>query len=157
MEYTEKEFIRLMTASSVDGFIKNLPNLGFFAFLLAMSFELWMGLPGVPVFLLVVLGMFLAGYFTSRARAGQVIRMSGGEALRLSVDFTPSGLTLRGSAGKEKELRIRWKAISRAVERPDRVDFYTHSLAVTLPKRCIEDLDALKRLVDDRMPHKPES
>ncbi len=157
MEYTEKEFIRLMTASSVDGFIKNLPNLGFFAFLLAMSFELWMGLPGVPVFLLVVLGMFLAGYFTSRARAGQVIRMSGGEALRLSVDFTPSGLTLRGSAGKEKELRIPWKAISRAVERPDRVDFYTHSLAVTLPKRCIEDLDALKRLVDDRMPHKPES
>ena len=43
------------------------------------------------------------------------------------------------------------------MERPDRVDFYTHSLAVTLPKRCIEDLDALKRLVDDRMPHKPES
>ena len=64
---------------------------------------------------------------------------------------------MRGSAGKEKELRIPWKAISRAVERPDRVDFYTHSLAVTLPKRCIEDLDALKRLVDDRMPHKPES
>lgn len=32
MEYTEKEFIRLMTASSVDGFIKNLPNLGFLPF-----------------------------------------------------------------------------------------------------------------------------
>lgn len=154
VEYTEKEFVRLMTSSSIDGFMKNLPNLGFFAFLLAMSFELWMGVPGVLVFLLLVLGIFLAGYFTSRSRAGQVIRMSGGEALRLSVDFTRSGLTLWGAAGRDKELRIPWNHISRAVERPGQVDFYTHSLALSLPKRCIEDLDALKRLVDARMPQK---
>ena len=44
------------------------------------------------------------------------------------------------------------------MERPDRVDFYTHSLAVTLPKRTIADLDELKRLVDARMiPKQPKS
>ena len=107
--------------------------------------------------MLLVLGIFLGGYFAARARAGRVIQMSGGQALRLSVDFTPSGLTLRGGAGEAKELRIPWKAVSRAVERPERVDFYTHSLALTIPKRCIEDLDAFKRLVDTRMPPSSKS
>lgn len=157
VEYTDKEFLRLTTATSVEGFLQNLPNLGFFAFLFAMTCELWIGIPGVLVFVLLVLGIFLAGYFAARARAGQVIRMSGGQALRLAVDFTPSGLTLRGGAEEAKELRIPWKAVSRAVERPDRVDFYTHSLALTIPKRCIEDLDAFKRLVDTRKPPAPKS
>ncbi len=157
VEYTDKEFIRLTTSTSVEGFLQNLPNLGFFAFLLAITCELWIGIPGVLVFVLLVLGIFLGGYFAARARAGRVIQMSGGQALRLSVDFTPSGLTLRGGAGEAKELRIPWKAVSRAVERPERVDFYTHSLALTIPKRCIEDLDAFKRLVDTRMPPSSKS
>lgn len=158
VEYTPKEFVRLMTASSVEGYMKNLPNLAFFAFLLALSFDLCLGIPAILVFLAVVVGLFLIGYITSRSKANTVIRISGGEALRLSVDLTPSGLTLWGAAGREKELRIPWNDISRAVERPDRVDFYTHSLAVTLPKRTIADLDELKRLVDARMiPKKPKS
>lgn len=82
--------------------MKNLPNLAFFAFLLALSFDLCLGIPAILVFLAVVVGLFLIGYITSRSKANTVIRISGGEALRLSVDLTPSGTDAMGCRGPGK-------------------------------------------------------
>ena len=146
----------MITSSTLEGFTKNLPNTGFFAFVMALSFDLLMGIPALLVFVAVVSGLFFISFFGNRSRAKHTLALTGGEAPRMRVEISRIGVLVCNTGETGKEAQIPWAMISRAVDRKDRVDFYARTLFLTIPKRCIEDMDQLRKLVDQHMPPKGE-
>lgn len=156
LDYTPDEFLRMITSSTLEGFTKNLPTTGFFAFVMALSFELLLDIPALLVFVAIVAGLFFFGFFGNRSRAKRTLMVTGGEAPRMQVEFSPVGVLVRNTGEPGKELQLPWAMVTRAVDRNDRVDFYAHSLFLTIPKRCIQDMDQLRSLVDRHMPPKQD-
>lgn len=154
LDYTPQEFIRMITSSIVDGFTKNLPNTAFLAFFLALFSDLFLEIPALLVFVALMAGIFLFSFFGNRNRAKHTMDLAGGQPPRMQAEFSPVGVLVRNTAEIGKEIQLPWAMVSRAVERRDTVDFYAHTLFLTIPKRCIPDMGRLRDLVDRHMPPK---
>ena len=63
------------------------------------------------------------------------------------MQMNTAGIVMRSSM-QEEALRLNWSMITRAVERPNCVEFHTESALFQVPKRCIEDMDTLRQIVD---------
>ena len=67
----------------------------------------------------------------------------------LQLTLTDEGLVLRSRDGEER--RLPWKAVRRAVARPDCVEFIAKELFIRIPKRCIPDMEALRKIADKHL------
>lgn len=118
------------------------------ALLAGLIFGLMNGLGvGIASFLLISGVLFALNVLTARGKAVRSydVMPEGSEQIR--VGFSEQGLTIR-SARPGETLRFVWKAIDRAVERPDSVEFYTPTSFLRIPKRCIPQMEELRALVD---------
>ncbi len=59
--------------------------------------------------------------------------------------FTEDHLVVESGNGK---MFLRWEQVSHAVEGEDAVEFYNRHQYVYVPKRCIEDMEECRRMVD---------
>lgn len=148
VDYTKEEFVKIVTDTALRSYLKVLPIYSGLALLAGLIFGLMNGLGvGIASFLLISGVLFALNVLTARGKAVRSydVMPEGSEQIR--VGFSEQGLTIR-SARPGETLRFVWKAIDRAVERPDSVEFYTPTSFLRIPKRCIPQMEELRALVD---------
>ncbi len=145
--YEEAELAQLHADIAWKHYVHNLPNIVSVSLLFAAMFALIE--ENVPLFFIVALGIPLVFLiFTTlsgRATAKRTTRL---QPTRLRFSLTDRGVRATFSPS-EQTTAAQWNSIRRAVERPTCVEFYygdDHLLRI--PKRCIDDMNELRRLVD---------
>lgn len=151
VNYTREEFVKMATESALHSFGKILPYISVFSLLIALMFGFLYSF-GVALlsFALMVGGWGALQVLVPRSRAaGLFDRLPVGGA-RSIVCLSQTGIRVRmnGSPYGADSLRIAWPRVTRAIARPDRVEFYAGNTFLSIPKRCIEDFAALQVLVD---------
>ncbi len=152
MDITASEFKAELTDTVIREFFNKFSG----KMLTAVTFTIifyfvWNTLP-LPMFLLALLLLFVGDIMLIRFRARRSIALSNGDVCRLTVDFTEQYIGMVRKAKDSHRLKIPWNRITRAVERPRQVEFYVdRSRMLTIPKRCIENMDQLRGLVDAHM------
>ena len=151
VEYTEKEFRSMMVDTAFEGIPKQLPaKLLLSVVISAVAYE-FSAAAMVAVFLLAAMGLILFPVLTAGGKARRVLAATENAALTAVVELTPSHVRLRGTGEHGKTLEVPWNRVTRAVELPNRVELYTTKKLLILPKRCVEDMDELRRVVDEQM------
>jgi hypothetical protein len=151
--YTKEEFIKLVTDTAGRRFLKVLP----FYSAISMMIALMMGITvnfgvGSITFLIIIGVLFGLNVIRVKSRAEISYLNMPINGTKIRIRFTEMGVFIRSGVNSEA-VRLVWEAITRAVERPDCVEFYTNSILLRIPKRCISDLYAFKRLVDNHITH----
>ena len=148
VDYTKEEFVRIVTDTALRAFLKLLPVYSGMSVLAGLMFGLMNGLPiGIASFLLLIGLLFALNVLTARGRAARSYALMPEGAKRVRVGFSDWGITVKSERPGEST-RFVWQAVERAVERPESVEFYTATAFLRIPKRCIPQLEELKRLVD---------
>lgn len=152
VEYTEKEIKEIVADAFFSETMHNLPVKGMLSVGIAMVVSLWYEAAMIPLFLLCFLLFVFVPSFTVRFKAKKLVRVTRGDVQRLVVRMTPYAIWKKGTTESGKGSRIPWSSVTRAVERRDRVDLYhVKTKLLTIPKRCIPDMEELRRIVDDHM------
>ncbi len=151
VEYTEKEAFDLLDDSIFKGIKETLPQKVLVSAGAAMIAYLLFETMAVPVFCLAILLSVLIPFFTTRIGFKRAIKVTDGEVLKITVTLTEQAICCTRMAGEQKRTRIPWSRVTRAVERPSYVDYYAIDKLVSIPKRCIDDMDELRRITDQHM------
>lgn len=151
VEYTEKEAFDLLDDSIFRGIKETLPQKILVSAGVAMIAYLLFEAMAIPVFCLAVLMNVLFPFFTTRMGFKRAVKVSNGEVLKVTVTLTEQAICCTGTVGDQKRTRIPWSRVTRAVERPSYVDYYANDKPIRIPKRCIDDMDELRRITDQHM------
>ena len=148
-QYTPKELRAFMLEVTVDGVVKQLPTkalvLLFVLTLLIAMDSLFL----IPVAAVVMLGWVLLPLVVSPFQVNRAITNTNGAVLTVTVAMTEHAMYIVTQNGKEqRKSRLLWTYVTRAVLRDDSVEFYTPDKILSIPRRCIDDLDELERVVD---------
>lgn len=84
-------------------------------------------------------------------RLKRAVKATNGAELRYAVKLTREGLYVKKQYDDARPLRYPWYCMTRVVETPETVEFYTTKKVLTIPKRCIPDWDEFQQVVDERM------
>ncbi len=145
--YEPSELAQLHADIAWKHYVRNLPNILSVSLLFAAMFALIE--ENLPIFFLVACGIpLLFLLFTTLSGRMTAKRASQQQPTRMRLELTDRGVQAMFSPS-EQMTAARWHSITRAVERPTCVEFYygdDHLLRV--PKRCIDDMNELRRLVD---------
>ncbi len=146
VRYTPEEFFAMLRDGAYRGFLNYLPQILGLALIVALLWGWMYGAPGgVIVFIVMAIALFLANTAGVTLRARRRVRdMSDGD-LTVRLRFNWMGIT--GDRG----LFLAWHAVRHAVDRPDCLEFYNKRLFIRIPKRCVEDMEAVRALVDRYM------
>lgn len=145
-QYQEDEIAKLQSDIAWRQYIQSLPGFSMLSILigLLMAFleEQVLWFPGVS--LTLILGYLVLTVVLSKSRA----RRAAATQNRTRVTFTDRGIeTVISPTGQRQS--IGWQGLERAVERADCVEFfYSGQHMLRIPKRAVEDMDELKRIVD---------
>lgn len=150
VQYEPKELKAQMTESTIRSYVQKLPQKTltavFVTILAYFGFEI---LP-LPTFLLCSVLLFLFSVVGARLRVSRVLAASGGEAGSTRIELTDTAIKIKGRSSET--LTVPWKCVTRAVEAPREVEFYVNGeKAFVVPKRCVEDMAQLRRIVDTHM------
>ena len=152
VEYADGELVSLASDMAMQGFWDSMPNRCLLMTLIASLAYFVAGAIPVPVFLTGLLVMFLFTVAVTRIKMRRAITRTERQICRLRVEFTDQYVSLIGKADGVRPLKLPWSHITRAVEYRDTVEFYTGKIRqLSIPKRCIEDFDALSEVVDGHM------
>ena len=152
VEYTESELKSQLTDTAIRGFFAKFSSKMLTAVFFTVLFYFMTNTMPLPMFLSALLVLFLADIFFVRLRANRAITSSDGDVCRLTLSVTDRTLTVTGKGEKARRIRVPWERITRAVERPTEVEFYVEEARlVTIPKRCIPDMDEFRKAVDEKM------
>lgn len=149
--YTEKEAFDMLDESVWVGIKETMPQKVILSASIAMIAYLLFEMIALPVFGLAVLLNVLLPFLTTRIGLKRAIKASDGEVLKVTVALTEQALCFTGTAENGKRSRIPWERVTRAVERPSYVDYYATEKLVSIPKRCIDDMENLRRITDEKM------
>lgn len=154
VRYTPEEFVKLVGDTGMRTYVRMLPVFSLVSVFAGILFGMLSGfLMGFGSFVVIMLLLFLPTALGSKARARHAVAAMGEEGLTMQLRLTDRGLI--GSTPKQgEELRIAWSSLQHAVDKPDCVEFYNNRLFIRVPKRCIEDMEALRQIVDKHMPKK---
>ena len=119
----------------------------FFRFCCGLGFKT--GIILYPVITAVFIGVRV---LAPRARAGRAFDNMQ-DSSTITVKLKRPGIIIN-SRSNLRGVRVAWSSVNRAVERPDSVDFFSHTTFLRIPKRCIGDFEALKAFVDTNLIHK---
>lgn len=148
VQYTQQEFVSMVTDKSMKGFIRTLPVYGTISILTGMLIGLLYGYYwGMILFVSMITAIFLLTVGMARLRAFLSVRRMPPDALTIRIGLSEKGMTIRSPRQAER-LEYIWPMVSSAVERSNAVDFQAGNTFLRIPKRCIPDLQALKDLVD---------
>ena len=152
VQYRPKEYVELATDKAGRKFIKMLPLFVGTALVLGLAMALTVGfIWGLTVFVGLLTLLFLFQVEGCRVKAKRRIKRLVGELPELEFRFSGRGIAVR-TARQKGDIQYPWFMVTRAVERPQCVEFYTDSGFFRIPKREIADLTALKELVDNHLP-----
>lgn len=114
------------------------------AFLLALVFGLMDGFViGAVIFWSTLLLLFLLVFSSSRRRYAGLLA---DDAFSFLFSVTADAIT--AESRDNGKTRIRWSRIAHAVEGEDAVEFYNRRQYMYIPKRCIDDIEDFRRLVE---------
>ena len=102
---------------------------------------------GVGAFLLILGVLFLLNVVLPRSRAKRSLETMQQDAMTIRLSLTERGL-VGSSVRPGEETRIAWVSLQHAVDKEDCVEFYNTRLFIRVPKRCIPDMDELRRIVE---------
>lgn len=149
IEYTAGELRANLTDTALRGFSAKFPNKVLLAVFFAAITYFGAEVPVLPIFLLSLLLLLLIAMMNALVQANRLIKVSNGEIFNVSLELTDKGLRAVGTGEKVERIRVPWKYITRAIERPKDVEFFSEKVSiVTIPKRCISDMDELRAVVD---------
>lgn len=147
--YTAGELRANLTDTALRGFVSKFPNKVLLAVFFAAIVYFGAEVPVFPVFLLSLLLLFLLAIVNVLIQSKRMIAVSDGDVCRVTLTLTDKGLRAVGVGKKVQHICVPWKYITRAVERPKEVEFFSEKNSiVTIPKRCIPDMDELRTVVD---------
>lgn len=148
VEYTAAELKSGLTDTAVQNFFENFSQKMLVAVFFTILFYFTMEMMPLPFFLMSLVVLFLSDIITVRMRARRAIRVSDGDVCRVQLILTEQYLQITGKSEHVRRMKVPWECITRAVERPKEVEFYAQTRILTVPKRCIEDMDELRTIVD---------
>lgn len=151
VEYTPKELTGLSVDAAFDSAFQRAPSHVLLAAVLAMLVYDVSSLGMVATFLLTAMVLTLLPVFAAGIRTRRAIAATEGTILKLAVELTPSFLRLRGAGEQGRQLEIPWEEITRGVELPTRMDLYAGKKIVSLPKRCMTDVEEVRRVIDKHL------
>ncbi len=144
-QYTPEEAAALHATLVWKRYFTSLPGFSMLSILigllLAFLEENLLWFPGVS--LAMILGYLLLTLFRSKK--------GGAAAVRTRLTLTDNGIKAAFSPSGLRQT-IGWQGVERAIEREDAVEFiYGGGHLLRIPKRVIDDLDELRRVVDDHI------
>lgn len=147
VSYRQEELKRLMKTLFSRAFFATFMVYLPFAFLAALMLGLTRGfLTGAIAFWVIVVGICLLLWLGLRRK--YPIKVEDLPPFSFELRFTEEALTVDGGSENGKAI-IRWELLSHAVESEEAVEFYNRRQYVYVPKRCIEDMELCRRIVDD--------
>ena len=151
VEYTPRELKAQMTETATHAYAQKLPQKTLTAVFVTVLAYFGFEIAPLPTFLLCSVLLFLFSVVGARLRVGRMLAASGGSAGSNRIEFTDTVIKIKGKSGDP--LTIPWDCVTRAVEAPREVEFYVSGeKALVIPKRCVEDMPALRRVVDEHLP-----
>lgn len=151
VHYTKKEFYALADDAFFHKLPASLPSKALLSLFIALLCFSMNPSSALPVFLLSVLVLSVLSYLFNRIHIRQALVATQDEVLSLKVLLTEQTVTIQGIRATAKQLTVPWNCLSRAVEYPQTVELYTQDVLLTIPKRCIEDWEAFRHLVDEKL------
>lgn len=149
VEYTAAELKGNMADTAIRAFFGKFPNKMLAGVLFTILFYYGMEVSPLPMFLSAMVVLFVMDMVSARLRTRRAIAASNGDVCRLTVELTERHVRVTGSGEKGRRIAVPWERITRAVERPAEVEFFTEDARViVIPKRCILDMEALRTFVD---------
>lgn len=148
VQYTAREIRSRLMDSAMRAYAQKLPQKAMVAVLVTVLAYFWFDIATLPTFLLCSVLLFLFSWFGALLRANHVATvMSGAENSATNFVFTDTAVLIKETSSEA--LTVPWDCITRAVSAPDEVEFYVHGeKAFVIPKRCVEDMAQLSRVVD---------
>ena len=154
--YTPEEFLKLVGDTTTRSFLRMLPVFSALSLFSGVMFGLLSGIGvGVGAFLLILAVLFLLNVMLPRSRAKRSLETMQQSAMTIRLTLTERGL-VGSSARPGEETRIAWVSLQHAVDKEDCVEFYNNRVFIRVPKRCIPDMNELRRIVDAHMPQKTD-
>ena len=146
VSYTREEFVKIAVDSALRNYLKFLPFFSVMslisALMLWLLFSFWVGIAAYVIFNAGLIGFNLYSAKTRSARLYDSLPQA-----RLTACFTEDGITLKAAGGGQRAA-VKWGSITRAVERPDSLDFYSKAIFIRIPKRCVGDLSGLLEFIN---------
>ncbi len=152
VEYTASELKGHLTDTAIRGFFGKFSSKMLTAVFFTILAYFGLETSPLPLFLLALVLLFLMDIVTVRLRARRAIASSDGDVCRLKLELTDRYVRVTGRGEKTRRIQVPWARITRAVERPKEVEFFAEEArVVTVPKRCITDMEQLRHVVDAHM------
>ena len=148
VDYTREEFIKLALTGALHGYMKMLPIYCAASVMTGLLFGISYNFGiGIISFLMIQAVFFAVQMIGARSKAAKLFGSMPEEGSRIHIRFTEHGLVMRSHQDGEI-IRLAWPIITRAIEKPDSVEFYTKTAFLDIPKRCIEDMNTMRSIVD---------
>lgn len=148
IRYSKAEYVRLLKNIGLTTFIQRLPLYGSTALLVCLLFALLFNF-GIAVLLFCsIIGICYVTDAAMAERNARILYYHTSEAHRIiRAAITIQGLVVDTPDGS-MENRIPWKSVKRLVEHRDCVDFCGKTILLRIPKRYIQNLSELQKLVE---------
>lgn len=151
VNYTPKELKAQTLEVSIRSYAQKLPQKTLTAVLVTILAYFGFEISPLPSFLLCSVLLFLFSMVGPQLHIVRTLAASGGDTGSTRVQFTDTAIKIKGKSGNV--LSVPWEFVTRAVEAPREVEFYVSGdKAFVIPKRCVEDMPLLRRIVDTHMP-----
>jgi hypothetical protein len=149
VNYTREEFVKMANDSALRNYLKMLPLYSVMSLITSISIGFLYNFgAGIAVYIIFNAGLIGLNLFNSRTRSGRIYDSMPQNASQINAYFTQSGINIK-SQGRSGTVMIKWNSITRAVDRPESFDFYSNSLFIRIPKRCVSDINELKEFINN--------
>lgn len=150
VQYTSQELKSQMTEMTMLSYIQKLPQKTLTAVFVTILAYFGFAISPIPSFLLCSVLLFVLSVVGARMRVGRMLAVSGGDAGSTRIEITDTAVKIKGKG--TDMLTVPWHNVTRAVETPREVEFSVNGeKAFVIPKRCVEDMAELRRVVDTHM------
>lgn len=147
--YTDREMIGIAVENTLQQFWDTLPNKLLWMTMVATIGFFMLYLPPLPLFLAGLLILFLSSVLAAVVKIKRAMSRTEGAIASIRMEFTEKEVLLVSKNGTEGTLHFPWPFITRAVDCGDRVEMYVDRIQqLLIPKRCVEDFEEFKNLVD---------
>lgn len=149
VEFTSSELKSQLTETAIQQYVENLPQKVLVSVFLTIMVYFAFEITPLPVFLMGMVVLFFWDIVMARLRARRAIRVTEGAARFVTLELGEKALYIRGRGPSARRMILPWSYITRAGEWPKEVVFFANRIrAFVVPKRCVDDMEQLRQIVD---------
>ncbi len=149
VEYTPKEMKSQMVEAALRQFAGKVPQKVLLAVFFTILLYFWMDIMPLPMFLLSMLALLLWDVLFAWFRAGRIVAVSNGDACFFRLNLGEKALHIQGRGQAARRMTVPWSYVTRVGEWPTEVVFFAERARLfSVPKRCIENMEQLRQIVD---------